>query len=235
MISDAVDSLREMFTPPFRSVLLKSLGLTLALLAALWLILERTAIWLTTSGSAWFEGAPWLKTLIEIAAGLGLFVGLIFLIAPVAMLVAGFYLDELAEHVEAKIYPPEQQGRAVPALTSIGLALRFSLVALAVNLFAFAIWLLPGVNALVFFLANAYLFSREYFELAAMRYRSPEAARALRQRHWLPILAGGLLIAIFVATPLLNLLTPLFGIGLMARLHKRLTAPKPGPQVAFSR
>ncbi|WP_374546013.1 sulfate transporter family protein [Rhodoblastus sp.] len=236
MIDDAVESLRDIFTPPFRAVLLKSLGLTVALLAALWLILERGAIWLTTSGSSWFEGAPWLKTLVEVAAGLGLFVGLIFLIAPVAMLVAGFFLDELADHVEARIYPPDRQGRAVPAVTSMGLALRFSLVALAVNLAAFALWLLPGVNALVFFFANAYLFSREYFELAAMRFRSPEEARSLREKHWLPVLAAGLLIAVFVATPLLNLLTPLFGVGLMARLHKRLTAPKAGTQpVVFPR
>jgi CysZ protein len=225
MIDDAVASLRDMFTPPFRAVLLKSLGLTLALLAGLWLVLERGALWVTTSGASWFAGAPWLKTLVEIAAGLGLFVGLIFLIAPVAMLVAGFFLDELADHVEAKIYPPERRGRAVPALTSMALALKFSGVALAVNLVAFALWLIPGVNALVFFLANAYLFSREYFELAAMRYRPVEEARALRRRHWLIVFAAGLLISLFLAAPVLNLLTPLFGIGLMARLHKRLTAP----------
>ena len=121
------------------------------------------------------------------------------------------------------------RGRAVPALTSMGLALKFSGVALAVNLAAFALWLLPGVNALVFFVANAYLFSREYFELAAMRYRPIEQARALRRRHRLMIFVAGLLIALFVATPILNLLTPLFGIGLMARLHKRLTTPAPGP------
>lgn len=227
MIDDAVASFREMFTPPFRSVLLKSLGLTLALLAALWLVLERAAIWLTTSGSAWFEGAPWLKTMVEIAAGLGLFVALIFLIAPVALLVAGFFLDELADHVEARIYPPGQRGRAVPAATSMWLALKFSGVAFAVNFVAFALWLLPGVNALVFFFANAYLFSREYFELAAMRYSTPDAAKALRRRYRLRVLAAGLLIALFLALPLVNLLTPLFGVGLMARLHKRLTATTP--------
>ena len=224
MIDDAVASLRDMFSPPFRAVLLKSLGLTLALLAGLWVVLERSAVWIAT------DGTPWLKTLVEIAAALGLFVALIFLIAPVAMLVAGFFLDELADHVEAKIYAPDRRGRAVPALTSMGLALKFSGVALAVNLAAFALWLLPGVNALVFFVANAYLFSREYFELAAMRYRPIEEARALRRRHRLTIFVAGLLIALFVATPILNLLTPLFGIGLMARLHKRLTAPAAGPR-----
>jgi CysZ protein len=228
MIDDAVASLRDMFTPPFRAVLFKSLGLTLALLAALWLALERGVVWLAA------DGTPWLKTLIEIAAGLGLFVALIFLVAPVAMLVAGFFLDELAGHIEEKIYPPDRRGRAAPALTSMWLAVKFSGVALAVNLFAFCLWLLPGVNALVFLVANAYLFSREYFELAALRFRPLDEVRALRRRHRLTILVAGLLIALFVATPVLNLLTPLFGVGLMARLHKRLAAQAAGPQAAVS-
>jgi CysZ protein len=231
MIDDAIASFRDMFTPPFRAVLLKSLGLTLALLAALWLVLERLAVWLTDGGAGWFAGAAWLKTVVEIAAGLGLFVGLFFLIAPVALLVAGFFLDELADDVEAKIYPPGQGGRAVPAVTSMWLALRFSGVALAVNLFAFLLWLLPGVNALIFFLANAYLFSREYFELAAMRFRAPEETRALRRRHGLTIFVAGLLIALFLAVPVANLLTPLFGVGLMARLHKRLSGPARSPEI----
>jgi CysZ protein len=225
MIDDAVASLRDMFSPPFRAVLLKTLGLTIALLAGFWVVLERAAIWLTTSGGSWFEGAPWLKTAFGVAAGLGLFVALIFLVAPVAMLVAGFFLDDLADHVEEKIYPPGQGGRAAPALTSMWLAVKFSGVALAVNLVAFCLWLLPGVNAIVFFVANAYLFSREYFQLAGLRFRTLDEVRALRRRHRLTIFVAGLLIALFVATPILNLLTPLFGVPLMARLHKRLAGP----------
>jgi CysZ protein len=227
MIDDALASLRDMFSPPFRSVLYKSLGLTLALLAMLWLALERLAIWMTTGGASWFQGAPWLMTVVEVAAGLGLFIGLVFLIAPVAMLVAGFFLDELAGHVEEKIYPPGRRGQAAPVVASLRLALKFSGVALVVNLFAFLLWLLPGVNALIFFVANADLFSREYFELAAMRFRPIQEVRALRRGHRLTIFMAGLLIALFVATPVLNLLTPLFGVGLMARLYKRLASPAP--------
>lgn len=220
MIQDALASLREIFSPPFRSVLLKSLGLTLASLAGLGLILGRAAVWAAAGGPGW------LKTLIEITAALGLFVGLIFLIAPVSMLVAGFFLDELADHVETDIYPPGLRGRPAPVADSLWLAIKFSLVALAVNFCAFCLWLLPGVNALVFFVANAYLFGREYFELAALRFRPRDEVQALRRRHPLMLFAAGLIVALFVATPVLNLLTPLFGIALMARLHKRLAPPQ---------
>ena len=100
-------------------------------------------------------------------------------------------------------------------------------MALAVNFVAFCLWLLPGVNAMVFFVANAYLFGREYFELAAMRFVSVEDARALRKANMAAIFLAGLLIAFFVATPVLNLLTPLFGVALMVRLNKKLQAQLP--------
>jgi CysZ protein len=219
MIDDALASLREMFSPPFRAVLFKVLALTLALLAALWLVLEHGVVVVSAGG------APWLLTLIEITAAIGLLIGVAFLVAPVSMLVAGFFLDDLADHVEANIYPPGQGGKAAPVSQSLWLAIKFTLVALGVNFVAFCLWLIPGVNALVFFVANAYLFSREYFELAAMRFRPLAEVRALRRAHRWPLFLAGLLIALFVATPVLNLLTPLFGMALMVRMHKRLAPP----------
>ncbi|MGO9389992.1 sulfate transporter family protein [Rhodoblastus sp.] len=230
MIDDAIASLREIFSKPFRAVLFKSLALTLALLAGLGLMLERVAIWVSAGGP------PWLQALIEITAALGLFIGLIFLIPAVSMLVAGYFLDELAEHVEADIYPPGLRGSPAPVMTSLWLAAKFAVVALAVNFCAFCLWLLPGVNAVVFFVANAYLFSREYFQLAALRFRPLDEVVELRRRHRLTLFAAGLIIALFVVTPVLNLLTPLFGIALMARLHKRLAPPLiPAPQEAVVR
>lgn len=225
MLDDAITSLKEIFTPAFRSVLLKSLGLTFAFLAALWLILDRLAL----SISAGSISAPWLVLIVKVMTALGLFVGLLFLIAPVSMLVAGFFLDELAEHVETNIYPLGQKGQVAPALQSIWLAVKFSAVSLLVNVVAFGLWLLPGVNAVIFFLANAYLFSREYFELAALRFHPIAEVRNLRERNRLTIYAAGLILAVFVATPVVNLVTPLFGVAFMVRLHKRLATQQPAP------
>ncbi|MCW2286729.1 CysZ protein [Rhodoblastus acidophilus] len=223
MFQDAYASLREIFTPPFRSVMAKSLGLTVTILIALGLMLDRLALYETTNV------APWIAMIVKVIAALGLSVGLFFLVAPVSMLVAGFFLDELAEHVEAGIYPDGRKGVAAPLSESLALALRFSLVSLAVNIAAFLLWLLPGVNAIIFFAANAYLFSREYFEMAASRFMTSEAIRALRQLNQLKIYAYGLVIALVVVTPILNLFTPLFGIALMVRLNKRLMPRLPAP------
>ena len=216
MFQDALASFREIFTPPFRKVMVKSIGLTLALLTVLWIVLDKLALYASSSAE------PWLVTVVQVTTALGLSVGLFFLIAPVSMLVAGFFLDELAERVEAGLYPDGRTGAPAPLSQSLALALRFSLASLFVNLAAFALWLLPGVNALVFFAANAYLFSREYFEMASSRFLPNDAVRSLRRQNRFRVYSYGLVIALFVVTPVVNFFTPLFGIALMVRLNKKL-------------
>ena len=43
---------------------------------------------------------------------------------------------------------------------------------------------------------------------------------------WIYVFMAGLFIAGFVAIPILNLATPLFGMALMVHVHKRLTSPR---------
>jgi CysZ protein len=107
------------------------------------------------------------------------------------------------------------------------LAVRFFGFSLAMNIIALLLLLVPGVNLVAFLAVNAYVLGREYFELAAMRYHSIEAARALRQAHALEVFAAGLFIAGFVAIPIANLATPLFATALMVRLHHRISQPPP--------
>ena len=156
-----------------------------------------------------------------VADRLGLFVGLAFLVAPISSLVAGFFLDELAERVEGET--TGTPGRALPAGQAVWLATKFAGVSVLVNLVALMVFLLPGVNVTVFFVANGYLLGREYFELAALRYRTLHEAHEMRRRHRLYIFLCGLLIACFVVVPIVNLLTPLFGVALMVRIHQRLS------------
>jgi CysZ protein len=219
MLDDALAAFRQIFTPPFRAVLFKTLGLTLLVLALVWLGLDRLVVHFIA------VPYPWLATMLSIATGIGLFVGLAFLLAPTSSLVAGLFLDELAEIVEREIYPPDQIGRPLPAGYAVWLAVRFALLSALVNFIALMLLLVPGVNAVAFFVANAYLLSREFFELAALRYRPLEEVRALRRRYPLRIFIAGLLIAAFLVVPILNLLTPLFGTAFMVRLHKRIAPP----------
>jgi CysZ protein len=219
MLDDALAAFRQIFTPAFRAVLFKTLALTLVLLGLVWFGLDRLVLHFVNVQTAW------VATLLSIVTGLGLFVGLAFLLAPTSSLVAGLFLDELAAIVEREVYPSDRLGRALPAGYAVWLAIRFALLSAIVNLIALVLLLVPGINAIAFFVANAYLLSREFFELAALRYRPLEEVRALRRRHPVRIFVAGLLIAALLAVPVLNLLTPLFGVAFMVRLHKRIAPP----------
>jgi CysZ protein len=223
MLDDALAALRQIFTPSFRTALIKTLGLTLLLLALIWLGLDRLVLHFINVQTAW------VATFLSLVTGVGLFIGLAFLLAPTSSLVAGLFLDELAEIVEREIYPPNRIGRALPAGYAVWLAVRFALVSALVNLIALMLLLVPGINAIAFLAANAYLLSREFFELAALRYRPLEEVRFLRRRYQVRLFLAGLLIAALLAIPLLNLLTPLFGTAFMVRVHKRLAPPMPLP------
>src|SRR5690606_42140482 len=88
------------------------------------------------------------------------------------------------------------------------------------NLLALVLLLVPGVNIAAFFLVNGYLLGREFFEFAAMRLLPEAEAKALRRRNAGTIFLAGLVVAAFLAVPLLNLLTPLFAAAMMVHLHK---------------
>ena len=102
----------------------------------------------------------------------------------------------------------------------------FAKLALVIYLCAVPLLLFAGFGVVIFFLATAYILGREYFELAAMRFRPPADAKALRKRNAGTVYGGGLLIAAFVSIPIVNLATPLFAMALMVHLHKRLGGTK---------
>ncbi len=215
MLAAAGQAFQELFTPPFRAVLLKCVGFTVALMALLIAII----VW----GFGYFATLPgWAETTIQWLGGLGLVVGSIFLIPPVTSLIAGLYLDEIATVVEQEHFPADPPGRELPPLQSILLAGRFFIVVLVVNLVALVLLLVPGVNLIAFYLGNGYLLGREYFELAAMRHIAPTEARRLRKANRLKVFLCGIVIAGLASVPILNLVTPLFATAFMMRIYKGL-------------
>ena len=216
MFDAAHAAARQILTPPFRTVLWKTLALTLALLSLVWIALHK----LLVAGVA--LPYPWAATALSYLGGLGLFIGLAFLVAPVSFIVAGFFFDELAEAVEHELAPGEAPGRALSLGDAAWLSVKFSAVALGVNLVALLLLLFPGVNAAVFFGANAYLFGRGYFELAASRYLPFAEVRRLRKMNGLRLFGAGLVMAAMLAVPFLNLLMPLFGTAFMVRIARNI-------------
>ena len=168
-----------------------------------------------------------LAWIISIAAGLGVVLGAVFLMPAITSLVASVFVDEVADHVEREHYPAEQPGSALPLGVAIPEGIKTALLTVLVYLIALPFVLFAGAGFMIFFFATAWLLGREYFELAAMRFRPPAEAKAMRKHNAATVFTAGLIIAAFVSIPIVNLATPLFGMAFMVHMHKRLSGPRP--------
>ncbi len=233
MLDDAIKAIAQLFSPPLRAVLWKSIGLALALIVVAGIGLDRLILHFVGAGSASVETTlgPHAQTpvnaiawLLSVAASLGIIAGSVMLMPAVTAFVASFFADAIAEVVERQHYAADPPGKALPLWRAVMEGVKTALLAIVVYILAVPLLLLLGFGAVIFFLATAYLLGREYFELAAMRFRPLHEAEALRKRHAARVYVGGLFIAAFVSIPVVNLATPLFAMALMVHLHKRLAA-----------
>jgi uncharacterized protein involved in cysteine biosynthesis len=236
MFDAAVKALSQILSPPMRSILWRSIALALVLITVLAIGLQRLLSWFTSYGENWAEatlGSGFhtplnvLAWLLSIAAGLGVVLGGIFLMPAITSLVAGVFVDEVAEHVEREHYPAERPGMALPWGLAMREGIKTALLTILVYLVALPFVFVAGAGFLIFFVATAWLLGREYFELAAMRFRPPAQAKAMRKQNAAVIFTAGLIIAAFVSIPIVNLATPLFGMALMVHMHKRLSGSRP--------
>jgi CysZ protein len=236
MLDAAVKALSQILSPPMRSILWRSIGLALVLIVVLALGLQRLLSWFAVSGEGWAEATlgPGFHTplnilswIISIAAGLGVVAGAVFLMPAITSLVASVFVDEVADHVEREHYPAERPGMALPFGLAMTEGIKTALLTILVYLIALPFVFVAGVGFLAFFIATAWLLGREYFELAAMRFRPPAEAKAMRKDNAAIIFTAGLVIAAFVSIPIVNLATPLFGMAFMVHMHKRLSGPRP--------
>ena len=152
--------------------------------------LQRVFAALADSGAGWAEQtagfaphAAWtaLAWVLSIMASLGIITGALFLMPAVTAFVGSFFVDEIAEVVEREHYPAEPPGRALPLFRALIEGVKIALLAVIVYLCALPFVLFAGLGLIILFLANAYLLSREYFELAAMRFRPPDGGQGHAQ------------------------------------------------------
>jgi len=236
MIDAAVKALEQMLSPQMRSILWRSIGLALVLITVLAIGLQRLLGFLACWGQSWGESMlgpaahtplDVLSWIISVAAGLGVVFGAILLMPAITSLVASLFVDEIADHVEREYYPTEQPGIALPLGLAIHWGIKAALLTILAYLIALPFVFLAGVGFLAFFIATAWLLGRQYFELAAMRFRPRAEAEAMRRDNAAVIFAAGVLIAAFVSIPVVNLATPLFGMAFMVHMHKRLSGSRP--------
>jgi uncharacterized protein involved in cysteine biosynthesis len=242
MLDDVINALTQMLSPPLRAMLWKSILLALALIVVLGIALDRLIVHLVDIGGASVETTVGphahlpveaIAWLLSIAASLGIIVGGVFLMPAVTAIVGSLFADRIGDEVERGHYPADPPGTALPLWLAMWEGGKTALLAVLIYLCAAPLLLFAGFGAVIFFLATAYILSREYFELAAMRFRPPAEAKLLRKRNAMTVYIGGLFIAAFVSIPIVNLATPLFAMALMVHVHKRLSRERLAPRMAL--
>jgi CysZ protein len=235
MIDAFVKALSQMFTPALRRVLVKAVALALIVIVFIGILMQRLLATWADAGANWAEQASgvaphaaWaaLAWLLSVIAALGIITGALFLMPAVTAFVGSFFVDEVAEAVEREYYPTHPVGRALPFFRALLEGIKVAALAVIVYVFALPFILVAGLGIVILFLANAYLLGREYFELAAMRFRSPQEAKSMRKANATYVFLAGMVIAGFVSIPIVNLATPIFAMAFMVHVHKKLAAAR---------
>jgi uncharacterized protein involved in cysteine biosynthesis len=205
----------------FRKVLLLGIGLTLMLLIGatsgfVWLI-----NWLTGDDMLLpiVGEVTWLNDLFGWGTFLLMMVLSVFLMVPVASAITSMFLDEVAAAVEDKHYPQLPKAERVPFTDSLQDTINFLGVLIVANLLAIILYvMLPFAAVFIFWALNGFLLGREYFTLAAMRRVGRDGARQLRKEHRGTIWLAGILMAVPLSVPLVNLVIPIIGAATFTNL-----------------
>jgi uncharacterized protein involved in cysteine biosynthesis len=225
IFSDFAKALAQMGDPRFRRVLFIGIGLTVALLFVfyalfLWAMQGMTGDSVTIPG---IGPVGWLGDLLSWGSLLVVIFLSSFLMVPVASSITSLFLDDVAQAVEDKHYPH----LPVPPRVSFSDGLRDTLsflgLLIGANIVALFLYVvLPIFTPFIFYGLNGFLLGREYFQLAAMRREGREGARRLWSANRITIWAAGVLMALPLSIPLLNLVIPVLGAATFTHLYHRL-------------
>ena len=226
ILSSFFKAFAQLLDRRFRRVLWRGIGLTLALLVAvyagfLWLIERLTKEPISLPGVG---EVTWLGDLLGVGSFFVMIVLSIFLMVPVASAITSLFLNEVAQAVEDKHFP------SLPAVPQISFreglrdTVNFLGVLVAANIFAIILYaIFPFAAFLIFYALNGYLLGREYFQLAAMRRIGRVRAKELRKKHSSIIWLAGCLMAVPLSFPLINLVIPILGAATFTHLYHGLS------------
>ena len=223
-------AIQQCSDPTFRRVLLRAVGLSLAVFVLLWIVAGALLAW----GGGWLldwinpEGI-WQDVLEVVfgAAGVGGILFASFILFPAVMvMVMSFLLEEIAVTVEGRHYPGLPPARPQPIGEMLRSGLAFAAMTVAINLLALPFYLLliflPPFNLFLFYGVNGYLFGREYFEIVALRRQNPTDAKRLRRRYRGRLFLAGILITVMMTIPIVNLFAPIVATGFMVHVFEDL-------------
>jgi CysZ protein len=214
MFSALIKGIQQLSDPKARQVVWMAFGVAILAILVLWVVvaevLAKTAIFET----------PWLEGISDFLGG-ALTLVLSWLLFPSAIsAVIGLLLERIAGAVEARHYPHLPAANDLSLTEALIEAAKFLGLMVALNILLLPFLFIPPLFAFVFYGVNGYLLGREFFELVATRRMSVENARALRKSRQGTVIAVGVIFAMLMTVPIVNLLTPVVATATMLHLFE---------------
>ena len=225
ILGDFLKALGQIGDRRFLAVLIRGVALAFALLAGAYGVVSRLVAWFVpaTIHLPWIGDVTWLHDLAGWGSLVAMLVLSVFLMVPVASAITSMFLDDVAQAVEDRHYPSLPPVPRLPFFDALRDTLNFLGVIIGANLLAFVLYALFAPAApFIFFGLNGFLLGREYFTLAAMRRLGRAGARDLRKRHRATIWAAGILMALPLVVPVLNLVIPILGAATFTHIFHGL-------------
>ncbi len=227
VLSSFVKALGQLGDRRLSRVLWLGIGLALLGLGLASAGVQALLVWWAGDGVTlpFFGEVQWIATLAGWSGPVAMVLLSVVLMVPVASAISGLFLDRVADAVEARHYPQAGQARAVPLLEALRDSLGFLGVMIAANLVALILYLVfSPVALLIFWGLNGFLLGREYFTLVAIRHLGREGASRLRRQHAGTVWLAGVLMAMPLSIPLLNLAIPVLGAATFTHVFHGLRA-----------
>lgn len=215
LIESSLKAMRSVFAPGMLGLFIKSVLLTVVVL---------TLFVIGASGFfAWFfANNPWIAWV----GGIGSAMLAWFLFPGIMPVIVNFFDDRIAGMIEQQDYATSRPAQNPPFWPEFWHDVRFSLKAIALNILALPLYLIPVINLFLFYALNGYLLGREFFMMVAKRHMTIQDANHLRKRHGQIVMAGGIMLTVLATVPILNLFAPFWGIALMTHIYHHLSRSK---------
>jgi len=217
LIISSLRAVRSLFTPGMFSVFILSILVTIASLIGFITFSSMFFGWL----SAHMENHPTLAHLLPWIGSIGATLIAWILFPGIMPVIVNFFDDRIARLIERHDYPTVIQ--RIPSFWPEFLHdMRFSAMAIGLNILVLPLYLLPVINLFLFYVLNGYLLGREFFSMAARRHLSIADTEILRKRYARTVMTAGIILTVLATVPVINLFAPFWGIAVMVHLYHGL-------------
>ena len=216
-------AVRQLGDPRLRAVIWQSLALSLVLQIAIGFV-----AWWVLQHYAHFD-SEWINTPIRWLGGAAVVVLALILFPASFGIVVSIFMEKIADIVESEHYPQLGPARGISVWTGIWTGVVFFVVLIVLNVLMLLPYLVAllafGSGAVLFYALNGWLTARMYYELVALRRRSPGDVKAWRKANLWPLWLTGIVIVFLGTIPVLNLIVPVLGTAAMVHVAQTLRAP----------